>query len=98
MMPKDWALRKSRNLLELGISNLKSEKFNDKLDGAKTINEECSKIQSMAHADNIESLVQVLLDAKILELFFNKDAHAQFVKRTDHLLKLLMEQKAITKD
>ena len=76
MMPKDWALRKSRNLLQLGIAQMKSERFPDKLEGAKTINEECKTIASMTYADNIDALVQVLLDAKNLELFFNKDSHA----------------------
>ena len=76
MMPKDWALRKSRNLLQLGISNMKAERFPDKLEGAKTINDECKTIASMTYADNIDALVQILLDAKILELFFNKDSHA----------------------
>ena len=45
----------------------------------------------MAYSDNIETLVQVLLDAKVLDLIFSKDTHAQFVKRTDHLFKLLMD-------
>ena len=52
----------------------------------------------MSSDSSKDLLVAILKDAKILSLFFNENAHAQFIKRIDGLLKLLMNQNALSRD
>ena len=90
--------KRSKIVLNLSIKLLKGEKFNEKLDGVKILNEECSQISKMSSDNTKDLLITVLKDEDILDLIFGKAIHTEFVSRTEHLLKLLMDQNAFPLD